>query len=274
MARFLFTTLPSNDLGLLTRSLPIARELSDNGHEIAFSSPAKAPTKLINAAGFKNLKPPHPLYYINSDNLNIKGLFRLLKSNPMKSKNVNIFKFLFQLIQAIPIKFTPSTPVVWNIDHAAAMAGLMNTNFVKANCKALVRLINEFDPDVIIDFWNPFACIAARILNKPLVCVIQADGHPAGKGFIWWKEPPDKLPTARRPINKVLALYGHKPISKMEELSVGDLTLIVGTPETDPLPSKFEGIYIGPILWQNNDAGLPSWLTKINDDKPINFINL
>jgi len=28
MTKFLFTTLPTNDLGLLTRSLPIARELA------------------------------------------------------------------------------------------------------------------------------------------------------------------------------------------------------------------------------------------------------
>jgi UDP:flavonoid glycosyltransferase YjiC (YdhE family) len=55
MNRYLFTTLPSNDLGLLTRSLPIARELRNRGHQIAFCSPAKAPNKLISEAGFDNL---------------------------------------------------------------------------------------------------------------------------------------------------------------------------------------------------------------------------
>jgi len=42
MTTFLFTTLPTNDLGLLTRSLPIARELREQGHTIVFCSPAKA----------------------------------------------------------------------------------------------------------------------------------------------------------------------------------------------------------------------------------------
>jgi len=60
----LFTTLPSNDLGLLTRSLPIANELRINGHEILFSSPATAPSILIKESGFKNLIPRHPLYQI------------------------------------------------------------------------------------------------------------------------------------------------------------------------------------------------------------------
>jgi hypothetical protein len=32
MTTFLFTTLSTNDLGLLTRSLPIARELREQGH--------------------------------------------------------------------------------------------------------------------------------------------------------------------------------------------------------------------------------------------------
>ncbi len=30
--KLLFTTLPSNDLGLLTRSLPIAKEMTEKGH--------------------------------------------------------------------------------------------------------------------------------------------------------------------------------------------------------------------------------------------------
>jgi len=40
MTKFLFTTLPTNDLGLLTRSLPVADELARRGHEIAFCSPS------------------------------------------------------------------------------------------------------------------------------------------------------------------------------------------------------------------------------------------
>ena len=57
MSKFLFTTLPSNDLGLLTRSLPIANELKKFDHEIFFSSPAKAPDKLIKDAGFDEVRP-------------------------------------------------------------------------------------------------------------------------------------------------------------------------------------------------------------------------
>jgi len=58
MARFLFTMMPANDLGLPTRLVPIARVLADRGHEVAVFNPAPAPAKLIEDAGLKNLPMP------------------------------------------------------------------------------------------------------------------------------------------------------------------------------------------------------------------------
>jgi len=60
MTTFLFTTLPTDDLGLLTRSLPIARELKGSGHTVRFCSPARAPSRLLADAGFENVLPGHP----------------------------------------------------------------------------------------------------------------------------------------------------------------------------------------------------------------------
>src|SRR5258708_38648640 len=75
MTTFLFTTLPTNDLGLLTRSLPIARELAEQGHTILFCSPANAPSRLIAEAGFHNLLPRHPIYDLMRGDQSRKGLF-------------------------------------------------------------------------------------------------------------------------------------------------------------------------------------------------------
>ena len=272
MFKFLFTTLPSNDLGLLTRSLPIAAELTQRGHTIAFCSPAKAPKKLIHQTGFVNLTPPHPLYYINPNDISLKGMLRLIMSNPMKSYKIGRIKFLLKLVQAMPRKLAPQTSEVWNMDHAFAMAGLMNINFIRANCDAYIKMIQSFEPDILIDFWNPFACIAAKTLKIPLISVMQADQHPANKGLIWWKEPPDNIPSALPAINKVLTQYGLKTVLKVEELSLGDLTLIVGSPETELIKEKIEGIFIGPILWQSKHADLPKWLNKLNDDKPLIWV--
>ena len=272
MHRFLFTTLPSNDLGLIARSLPIARELSKLRHEVAFCSPARAPRAVIADAGFQNLVPKHPLYHVGLKHLGLKGALRLIRNRPLKDEYRNIFSFLWALGRAAPRKFAPLTAEVWNTDQAAAMAGMMNVNFVRANCAAMVDLIEDYDADVVVDFWNPFACIAARVLGKQLVTVIQADGHPSNRGFIWWKDPPDDLPTALPTINRVLAEYELPQISRTEELNVGDLTLVVGSPETDPVADATDCTYIGPVLWQNPAAEVPDWFETLEDSEPVVWV--
>jgi len=50
MGRFLFTTILANDLGVPSRSLPIALELERRGHRVAFCNPLDAPAKLLKHA--------------------------------------------------------------------------------------------------------------------------------------------------------------------------------------------------------------------------------
>ncbi len=78
--RFLFTTQISNDLGLLTRSLPIAHELRDRGHQITFCNPAKAPRQLISDAGFDDILPEWPLFYFVSGDASLTSFCRLIFS--------------------------------------------------------------------------------------------------------------------------------------------------------------------------------------------------
>lgn len=272
MTSFLFTTLPTNDLGLLTRSLPIARQLAVHGHTVSFCSPAPAPSRLIAEAGFENHTPRHPLYEFVARGQNFPGLIGYLASGQWRSRYNHIFDFLRDLIRAIPTKSIPDTLEVWNSDHAGALMGMLNAGFVRANCEALKKLIEDVNPDVVVDFWNPFAVIAAHALHKPLVTVIQANAHPASNGFIWWKEPPAEIPTPTPILNKVLAEYGQPSIRTSSELSVGDLTLVVGMPETDPLPATADVRYVGPILWQKPEANLPNWLDDLGHDKPLIWI--
>jgi len=263
MSRYLFTTLPSNDLGLLTQSLPIARELRDRGHEIAFCSPAKAPIKLISDAGFKNLLPKQPLYYLISGDIRFGRLSRLLFSRHLK-RDVGI------LISFIQHMSRHSTAEIWNIDHFMYLFGMWNEGFVRANVAALLELIDTYEPDAIVDFLNPFACIAARASNKLLITVIQSDMHPQGQGLIWWKTPPLELPPSPVPAtNKVLAEYKLPPVEKIGDLLIGDMTLILGLPETDPLPDTANVTYIGPILWQEKQEHLPDWINDLGREQPV-----
>jgi len=271
--KFLFTTLPSNDLGLLTRSLPIAAELAKRGHRAAFCNPAPAPSQLISEAGFDNLLVRHPLFYLPmTSELNLRSLYRQLRSEQVKQEFGGLFSFLIKLIRVMPTRLPPITPEIWDMDHFAAVMGTLNENFVRSSCDAFVTLMREYEPDAVVDFWNPFACVAARVVQKPLVTVIQADMHPASRGFIWWKEPLLDTPTPVPILNKILAEHDLHPISKTAELCVGDLTLVMGMPETDPLPVEAQAIYIGPILWQKADARMPAWFDALSPDKPVVWV--
>lgn len=272
MTRFLFTTLPTDDLGLLTRSLPIARELAARGHTVFFCSPAKAPSCLIAEAGFENLTPRHPLYDLMATGQTFQGLARFIAAKKYRQRYSSLFNFLCQLIPALPLKSAPATSEVWNMDHAGAMMGMLNEGFVRANCDALRELMIDCGAEVVVDFWNPFAVIAARSLRKPVITVIQANAHPASQGFIWWKTPPSHIPTPVPVINKVLASFDLPPLLTLGELCVGDLTLVVGTPETDPLPDEANVTFIGPVLWQKDSANLPSWITELKKDRPLIWV--
>ncbi|MBN2011192.1 hypothetical protein JW960_17735 [candidate division KSB1 bacterium] len=270
--KLLFTTLPTNDLGLLTRSLPIATELRNAGHNILFSSPAKAPRILIEQAGFRNTIPKHPLYYINSGHVTLNALLELVRSPKIKNDFGHFSHFLIMLLRSIPRQFAPITAEVWNMDHGAAMSGMLSKNFVQSQCDAYVKMILENEIDVVVDFWNPFACIAARTLARPLVTVIQADAHPGNNGFIWWKEKPANIPSATPTINLVLKDYGLTAISTIDELNIGDLTLVMGIRETDPIENGNDFHYIGPVLWQNPDETMPEWMDQFDKQKPLIWV--
>ena len=220
MARILFTTLPSNDLGLPTRLLPVANALAGRGHEVAFCNPLPAPAALIGSAGFANL--PIPVRR--------------------------------------PAVFAPPSPEFWDLDHLAALAGWLDVDYVRASCADHLALLGAYRPDVVVDSLNPAACVAARALHLPLVTLGQGDMHPASGGFLWWRERPAEVPSPAAVANAVLAEHGLPPVRKVAELLVGDRTLIVGTPDTDPLPPGADVTYVGPLLWEPPAEPLPPWV--------------
>lgn len=233
MSRFLFTALFSNDLGLPSRTVPIALELDKRGHEVAFCNPEEAPKKLIAEAGLRNLE------------------FRQ---------------------RAVPTVIPPFTQHIRNMDHFYAAYGYQDEGYLRFDCEGMMAVAADYAPDVIVDSWNLSGCIAARALRKPLVSIIQGDIHPGSRGFIWWEEPLEDVPTPVPVVNRVLADYGVQLVSKTEELHVGDLTLVAGTPDTDPLPEGADAVYVGPVLWQRPGAKLPDYLAALDPGRPVIWV--
>ncbi|MFX0205542.1 MAG: glycosyltransferase, partial [Candidatus Hodarchaeota archaeon] len=265
MKKCLFTVLPSNDIGLLTRSLPIAKELVKLGLEVTFCHPAKSPGLLIKEAGFENRIPEEPFFRLISSGFSFKNLSKLIFSK--KS-----FRNIRHFIKFLQAQSKYSTDEIWTTDHFLVFFGMLEEEFTQTNVDAYIELIKITGAEVVIDFWNPFACIAARIMDVPLITVIQADMHPQSKGFIWWREIPDNLPSPKNAINQVLSNYDLPPIEHTGELFLGNETLVVGIPELDPLPESAEVTYVGPILWQRDDAKLPNWIFQLSNDQPIIWV--
>jgi UDP:flavonoid glycosyltransferase YjiC (YdhE family) len=237
MARFLFTMMAANDLGLPARMVPIARALADRGHDVAVFNPAPAPARLIDDAGLMNL--------------------------PMPSRPMPVPAFGYELA---------ALSAAWDVEH---MFGIMyaDAGYARADTDYHLELIRGFAPDVVVDSFGLPTCLAARILHIPLASVLQGNFHPASDGFLWWKgERPAGLPSAVTAINGVAEAYGIAPVARCVELLAGDLSLIVGTPETDPLPAGAAAIYIGPIIWQRASATLPPWLTALSRDRPVIWV--
>ncbi len=226
MAKFLITMLPANDLGLPTRMVPIARALSDRGHEVAVFNPAPAPSRLIAEAGLTNLPMP---------------------ARPMPAPAFDL------------------TMVAggWDVEHF--FAGLYTSEeYVRDATAVYVDLIRDYAPDMVVDSFEPIACLAARIAKVPLATVLQGNIHPASRGFTWWEdERPAGLPSSSAHFSAVAQEYGLAPVKRIVDLMAGDLALIVGTPETDPVPADAEVTYIGPMVFQRNDAALPAWVEEL-----------
>ncbi len=231
--KVLFTTLPSNDLGLLARTVPVASELAKLGYQVAYCNPAPAPGKLIADAGLDNLTPPP---------------------------------------WPIPSGFAPSTMEVWNLGHFYALVGFLDENFVRGSTAAMMEMMTEYGADVVVDSWNISACLAAKALRRPLVSIIQGDLHPSNRGFVWWKEPPPDVPSPLPGLNKVLSEHGLASVGKSEELHIGDMTLVAGTPDTDPIEDGADAVYVGPILWQQPDPALPAHIEALGRDRPLIWV--
>jgi UDP:flavonoid glycosyltransferase YjiC (YdhE family) len=235
MAKFLFTMLPANDLGLPTRLVPIARVLADRGHDVAVFNPAPAPARLIEEAGLNNVPMPS----------------RSLPDPP------------FDLAKASQ---------AWDVEEFFGWL-FDDEEFVRANTALHLDLIREFKPDVVVDSFGVFACLAARIAGVPLATVLQGNFHPESDGFRWWAgERPTHLPSITPLVNKVASEYGLAPVARSVDLLAGDLSLIVGAPETDPVSPMARVIHIGPIVWQRGDAKLPSEIASLRSGKPIVWV--
>jgi UDP:flavonoid glycosyltransferase YjiC (YdhE family) len=160
----------------------------------------------------------------------------------------------------------------WDVEEMFA-ALFSDVDTVRAVTAAHVDLVRDYAPDVVVDSFGLFTCMAARIVGVPLATVLQANFHPGSDGFLWWKgERPAGLPSPAPAVNTVLAEYGLPPVARSVDLLAGDLSLIVGTPETDPVSGSSNVTHVGQIIWQKGNAALPDWVAELNHDRSVIWV--
>ncbi len=272
MSKFLFTLLPSNDLGVVTRALPIATSLRSNGHKIVFSVHSKVPSKLISEERFVNI--PLRTYL---DNLAIKirkngGLVKFIRYTGLRESYSVIRKCIINNFKLLPKRFITSTPDVHNMEHFFILNGMINKNYIIFMVESLMQVMKETEVDFVVDFWNPYAVIAAKALNIPVITINQFDVHPSANGFIWWKNISPKFKSVLPILNKILANYNLSKISKIEELTIGDLTLTLGMPNKNEINPDTGINHIGFLVYKKKGMILPKNIVKLGKDKPVVWV--
>lgn len=265
MSKILFSIQPTNDLGLLAQSLPAARELRNRSHEVIFSAGVNSPNTVLQDEGFKNYYVDYLMHHILLGDLRFTNFVKLFFSKHI----INNFRVLTWYSKFIE---NAQTTEVWNFDHFMFLMGMDNENYTNEVIKSFQRLLKKQKPDVVVNLWNPYMTIAAKIEKIPLVSIIQSDIHPESAGFIWWKKKPTTIPSPVKTVNEILRKNKLPVLSSVADLCIGDLTLIVGTPETSSLPLEKEANYVGTLLLQNEESALPKNIRDLDHHIPIIWV--
>ncbi|WP_405080230.1 glycosyltransferase [Paenibacillus chitinolyticus] len=214
----------SGGLGPVLRSLPLADKFRQAGDFVSFSVYGESSASFIKRQGYSHLDDDDPV---------------------MPSEE----------------KLLPPSPVFYDLDHYYAAAGLLDEAFAESWVRHRISMLEKAGADLAVADMSPHTVIAARYLGIPVVSITQACFHPYGEPMYAWGDAPRNLPRVTPVINKILAKLRLPAIRSMEDLNLGDLDLVPGIPETDPI--SHPGVcYVGQLA-HKIDAPRPAWIEKL-----------
>ncbi|MFC5407317.1 glycosyltransferase [Cohnella soli] len=208
MGRRIFFGL-SGGMGPVLRTLPIANLFSQTGDTVAFSIYDDNAAHTVRSRGYEHLPDDDP-------------------TMPDATRLV------------------PRRPQFYHLDHYFAQIGLLDEKFVRSWIDHRIGMLQSFQADLVYADMSPHTVIAARYLGIPVVSITQSCFVPIGKQLHYWGDPPRNTPKVTPIINRVLTELGLPRIDRMEQLNEGDVTLIPGIPELDPVCGD-RVYHIGPI---------------------------
>jgi MGT family glycosyltransferase len=158
----------------------------------------------------------------------------------------------------------PAFTVFSEFSYQLVRDGLTSPGAVRDALAEQLKVVRQFEPDLLVsDAW-PLAKMLAHLVGLPLVQIVRGATHPVSPRLMWWQEPPAALqPPDPRPVfNPLLRALGMQPIVRAEDLLTGDLYLVPAFPEMEPIEGDLENThFIGPLIRaRQSAAALPEWL--------------
>lgn len=156
-----------------------------------------------------------------------------------------------------------------------------------------VRLIEAFQPDVVVGDFRPTAAISSRLAGVPYVSVVN--------GYVTdYFDPVDVLiPEAQSvlrhkiasvigcgiqavqkrslaaPFRQVARHHRLKGLDSLYDFLAGDLTLIADLPEFCPLPQLPASYhYVGPLVWEGAGETTPVYLETRDRSRPLLYATI
>ncbi len=145
-----------------------------------------------------------------------------------------------------PLKVAPRSPVFYHLDHYFAQNGLLDVKFTRSWIRHRVKMLRQYKADLVFADMSPHTVIAAKYLGIPTVSVTQSCFIPDGLRLRHWEDTPRNTPVVTPVVNQVLTELGLTQITCMEQLNRGDVTIIPGIPELDPVKNG-AAHYVGPL---------------------------
>jgi UDP:flavonoid glycosyltransferase YjiC (YdhE family) len=173
----------------------------------------------------------------------------------------------------------PAFTLFSDMNFQLARDRFLSPRIVRASVRETQRLLKRVRPDVLVgDTW-PLTSIVGRLAGLPVAQIVKSVVHPAAPRLIWWQEPPPGLvsPDPRPVFNPALRRYGLPEIRRAEDLLVGDLLLVPGIPELDPLPEDVDGRthYVGALTMTHAAAAVPPpWFDDLAPNRPLVYVTI
>jgi UDP:flavonoid glycosyltransferase YjiC (YdhE family) len=184
-------------------------------------------------------------------------------------------------LKAMPVarsaRTKPAFLFVSSLAYQIVRDGFDSTRKIRKAMQEAVKVARLCQPDLIVsDSWPP-ARLVAKALGLPLIQIVKAVTHPQGTPLVWWEPLPADLrePNVLPLFNPLMKWYGLPELTRVEELSLGDLMLIPSIPELDPLQSGSPATqYVGAMTLSPPAEDVPEWMSRLKSDCPVVYISV